>query len=231
MQQNLVARNFRLYNKAYKIMITYEKWLNCVFGRSYNQSFASSKINNLDVDTTFKFVYKTLVNSGSELLRFSDKQVGNGLYAMLADSTNIADSLKEPSISAQDRTAAIRAIKILYTDCFEKRARPVLSHLDEPGASAINGICYMLWEVTRINVWGNKGDCEYFSLSLEVLEFALYLKNPACIESALHGLGHMGSFGTNQRVYRIIDNWIKQGLTSRPQLLEYAARAQQGYIL
>ncbi len=212
-------------------MITYEKWLNCVFGRSFNQIFSSSKINNLDADTTFKFVYKTLANSGSELLRFSDKQVNNGLYAMLSDSASIVDSLKEPSISAEDRTAAIRAIKVLYTDCFEKRARPVLSHLDEPGASAINGICYMLWEVTPINVWGNKGDCEYFNLSLEVLEFALYLKNPACIESALHGLGHMSSSGTNQRVYRIIDNWMRQAKTSRPQLLRYAALAQRGYIL
>jgi len=212
-------------------MITYEKWLNCVFGRSFNRRSSSSKIDSLDADTTVKFFYKTLVHSGSELLRFSDKQVNNGLYAMLSADASIIYALKEPSISAQDRTAAIRAIKVLYTDCFEKRARPVLSHFDEPGASSINGICYMLWDVTPINVWGNKGDCEYFNLSLEVLEFALYLKNPACIESALHGLGHMGSFGANQRVYRIIDNWIRQGLTSRPQLLEYAARAQCGYIL
>lgn len=110
---------------------------------------------------------------------------------MFSSSANIIYVLKEPSISAQARTAAIRAIKILYTDCFEKRARPVLSHLDEPGASSINSICYMSRDVTPINTWGNKGDCEYFELSLEVLEFALHLKNPACKESALHGLGHM----------------------------------------
>lgn len=212
-------------------MLTYEKWLNCVFGRSVNQALSSSRLDELDADTTFNFFYTTLVHSGSELLRFSDKQVYNGLYSMFGEGPNIVYALKEPSLSAQARTAAIRAIKILYTDCFEKRARPVLSHLDERGASSINSICYMLWEVTPIRAWGNKGDCEYFDLSLEVLEFALYLKNPACIESALHGLGHMGSFGTNQRIYRIINDWMRQAQTSRPQLLQYAALAQRGYIL
>jgi len=212
-------------------MLTYEKWLNCIFGRSINQPFFTSKIDNLDADTNFKFFYETLVNSGSELLRFSDKQVNNGLYLMFSSSQGIVFVLKEPSVPAQDRTAAIRAIKILYTDCFEKRARPVLSHLNEPRASPINSICYMLWDVTSINTWGNKGDCEYFDLCLEVLEFALHLENPACIESALHGLGHMGSFGTNRRIYKIIDNWIKSSPTNYSQLLKYAVLAQRGYIL
>ena len=119
----------------------------------------------------------------------------------------------------------------LFTCLFEKRARPVLSHIDELKASAINSICYMLWDVTPISSWGNKGDCEDFKLALEVLEFALYLKNPACIESALHGLGHMSSCGTNQRVYRIIDDWIKQAQTSCFEVLKYAVLAQKGRIL
>lgn len=212
-------------------MLTYENWLNCVFGRSVNQRFSPSKIDNLDADTTFKFFYRTLVHSGSKLLRFSDKQVNNGLYLMFSSSANIVYALKEPCVSAQNRTAAIRAIKILYTNCFEKRARSVLIYLDKPGASPINSICYMLWHITPINTWGNKGDCEYFDLCLEVLEFALYLKNLACIESALHGLGHMGSFGTNRRIYTIIDNWIRFPPISYPQLLQYAVLAQRGYIL
>lgn len=176
-------------------MLTYEKWLNCVFGRSANQGFPSSR---LDADTTVEFIHRTLVNSGSDLLRFSDKQVSNGLSLIFNNSiSDIVFTLKESTVSAQARTAAIRAIKILYTDCFEKRARPVLSHIDEPGASSINSICYMLWDVTPITSWRNKADCEYVELALEVLEFALYLKNPACIESSLHGLGHMSSCGTN----------------------------------
>lgn len=210
-------------------MLTYEKWLNCVFGRSTNQSFSSSK---LDAGTTVKFIHTTLVNSGSDLSRFSDKQVNNGLNLIFNNSSSdIIFALKEPTVSAQVRTAAIRAIKILYINCFEKRARPVLSHLDESGTSPINSICYMLWNVTPISGWGNKGDCKYFELALEVLEFVLYLKNPACIESALHGLGHMSGCGTNQQVYRIIDNWIKQARTSRAELQNYALLAQQGYIL
>ena len=228
---NAPLRHLLLIQKVAQLMLTYQKWLNCVFGSSVNQAFSSSKLDKLDAETICKYFYTTLLNSGSDLLRFSDKQVNNGLYLMFGERANIVDALKEPSISAQARTAAIRAIKILYTDCFDLRSRPVLSHLDERGASSINSICYMLWDVTPITVWGNKGDCEYFDLSLEVLEFALYLKNPACIESALHGLGHMGSCGTNQRVTRIIDNWIRQTQISHPQLLEYAVRAQQGYIL
>ena len=206
-------------------MLTYEKWLNCVFGRAANQHVSYSKF---DAPTTVEYIHRTLVHSGSDLLRFSDKQVRNGIEGIFHESiSNIIYSLKEPTVPAEARTAAIRAIKILYTDCFEKRAKPVLGHLDEPGTSPINSICYMFWEVTPISVWGNKGDCEYFELTLEVLEFALYLKNPACIESALHGLGHIH----NKRVYKIIDDWIKQAKTTRSDLLRYAAQAQIGYIL
>lgn len=208
-------------------MLTYEKWLNCVFGRSANQHVSYS---NFDAPTTVEYIHRTLVYSGSDLLRFSDKQVNNGIEAIFNNSiSSIIFTLKEPTVPAEARTAAIRAIKILYTDCFEKRAKPVLGNKDEPGASPINSVCYMLWDVTPISSWGNKGDCEYFELTLEVLEESLYLKNPACIESALHGLGHMAIH--NKRVYKIIGDWIKQSQTCRSELLQYAARAQIGYIL
>jgi hypothetical protein len=208
-------------------MLTYEKWLNCIFGRSANQEVPESKF---DAPTTVEYIHRTFVHSGSDLLRFSDKQVKNGINAIFNNSfSNIIFTLKEPTVPGEARTAAIRAIKILYTDCFEKRARPVLGHLDEPGASPINSVCYMLWDTNPMSSWGNKGDCEYFELILEVLEFALYLKNPACVESALHGLGHMAIH--NKRVYKIIGDWIKPARTNRSALLRYAAQAQLGDIL
>lgn len=99
--------------------------------------------------------------------RFLDKQVNNRLNLIFNNSSSdVIFVLKEPTVSAQVRTAAIRAIKIL-----------------------------------------------------------------SCTESALYGLGHMSACGTNQQVYRIIENWIKQARTSRAEWQNYAVLAQQSYIL
>lgn len=82
----------------------------------------------------------------------------------------------------------------------------------------------MVWDVTPLEAWKHIAGCEYFSLVLEVLELALYLQNPACIEIALHGLGHLGA-GSNQHVHTIINNWAKRFFSVCRELLTYAEDA------
>lgn len=129
-------------------MLTYEKWLNSIFGSSVERVTGPSW--QVDSKTLVELIYMTLLRSSSDLLRFSDKQVNNGLNVIFNNSySDIVFALQDPTVSFEARAEAVRAIKMLYSDCFDKRARPALSHLDEKG-SPLNQICYMLWDVTPI---------------------------------------------------------------------------------
>jgi hypothetical protein len=67
---------------------------------------------------------------------------------------------------------------------------------------------------------------------LKVLEYALRLNNPACLESALHGLGHLQVYAPD-RVQSIIQNLIVRYATQAkhlPELLLYVDNASSGCV-
>jgi hypothetical protein len=63
---------------------------------------------------------------------------------------------------------------------------------------------------------------------LDVMEAVLRLPNPACKESALHGLGHM--VGHSDRALEIIDRFLADSADLDPALLDYARAARTGCI-
>ncbi|MEM8805448.1 MAG: hypothetical protein AAGF01_05415 [Cyanobacteria bacterium P01_G01_bin.38] len=202
-------------------MISYETWLNRIFGRSVNSLWDPSI--EADAPTIVRFIARTFYDCKSDLQQFSDKQVGHGLHLLLIEGALLAN-LK--AVPFEDSAIAIRGIKVLYRDCFALRTRPVLSHLDEPGGNALNGVCYLLWEDCPLRVWGK----DFFELSMEVLECALSVPHVACVESALHGLGHLGG-GSNQRVQDLIEDWLPQQANLRSELRRYAEQAKHGRVL
>lgn len=200
-------------------MIQYDQWLNRVFGRNLHQEGPRF---DTDATTIVEFIETTLRCSGTDLLRFSDKQVNNGLNMIFNPSySSIVFALRDSAVPVPIRTAAVLSIKDLYVQCFTKRVSPT---------SPLNGICFMLWDVSPIGYWGSFAGCEYFDLTLEVLESALYLPNPACVKSALHGLGHIGN-GTALRIHRVIDRWATQATYASPELRAYAHAARSGNLL
>ncbi|PSJ71838.1 hypothetical protein C7N43_37280 [Sphingobacteriales bacterium UPWRP_1] len=62
-----------------------------------------------------------------------------------------------------------------------------------------------------------------------VMEQCLSLSNPACVESGLHGLGHMATFQSNIAV-PIIDKFINNAKKRHNNLMEYAKMARTGMI-
>src|SRR4030095_8363941 len=112
---------------------------------------------------------------------------------------------------------------------FEPRCLPKLSHLDKDRTEPLNGICYMWWEVIT---WGwamDDPDAERLkSKDLDVMEAVLQLPNPACKESALHGLGHMVRH--SGRAFEIIDRLLADSADLDPGLRDYARGARSGCI-
>jgi hypothetical protein len=165
---------------------------------------------------------ETFLRCGVDLARFTDRQVCNGLNYMFNNS--ISDTvylLCQKGVAEELRINAVRQMKHLYRDCFAKRCSSSLCHLSE-SAGPLNGCCYMLWDVSPLTSWQ--------SVVLEVMEDALYVPHDACIESALHGLGHR-YFNDETRVTEIIDRFLNKTKGLRPELREYARKARQGMIL
>ena len=61
------------------------------------------------------------------------------------------------------------------------------------------------------------------------MEYSLYLSNAACVESGLHGLGHLTMEYSESS--KIIERYLKTKPKISWQLLEYANKAVAGNVL
>jgi hypothetical protein len=213
----------------------YREWLSHVFDHPVLEpawffdveapSFGASHQELVDL-LTYSFV-----NCGRDLAAFSDGQVNDGLnYIFNPSCSNIAFALMDAKIAPERRKRGIAAITQVYASCFEQRCAPVLSHIDEPGATPLNRICYMLWDVTPLSYWEGQNEKEaFYDEVLDVLSFGLGCRNIASIESALHGLGHIQPYRKEQ-VASIVRAFIRNNPDMRPDLKHYSENAAIGYV-
>lgn len=173
----------------------------------------------------------TLEQCGQDLAKFSERQVNYGLEYIFNNScSDVVFTLMNDSVPMQLRLRAIEAIKTLYRDCFTSRCAPVLGHLDEPGANPLNQVCYMLWDASPLSYWENRPNREvFYGAVIDVMDKALASTNPACVESALHGLGHLHSYCL-ERVEKVISTYLQRNIFVAPGLQQYAQRAAIGYV-
>lgn len=211
----------------------YDEWISSLFDRDEAKGDWRFDIDYepIDVPETLLCAFIIRLNSKlPELLgRYTDWQLAMGLdYIYNPCCSNYAFSIRDGDAPLKTRLAAIESMKNLYRDCFEIRCRPVLGHLSERG-SEFNDFCYMLWDVTPINYCeGHKNRVAILDAVADVLEFALSMKNIACLESALHGLGHM--VYKFPRAAEIIQSFINKADNIDSRILRYAEAAKTGYI-
>ena len=87
----------------------------------------------------------------------------------------------------------------------------------------------MLWDSSPLGYWSDhKNPEEFYCALIEMHRTVLRLSNPACVESALHGLGHLHSVDPLS-VESAIDEFI--GLGKDQSLIQYALSARGGYVL
>jgi hypothetical protein len=184
-----------------------------------------------EAETNVGFMTLLFTNCDSVLRRFNDDQVGQGFNLIVSMScsehcyTLVGDRAPWPA-----RRAAIRAIYDIYAKCFARRCVLGLGHLGEPGGP-LNWICYMWWDV--FGAWIDPEDHERRSSEVKeyiaVMERCLTLSHPACLEGALHGLGHW-QLNYPELVEPIIDRFLVDQRQQCPELLSYAQRARRGAV-
>jgi len=214
----------------------YVEWLLHVFDHAVTDPHWYFELNAPQFEAsaleTTLLVTCTMENCGRDLAIYSDDQVDQGLNYLFSNacSDNVFSVMSE-DVPIDIRVNAIRSIKRLYADCFEVRCAPVLSHLNELSSSKLNGICYMLWDITPLNYWEARTDKHLaYNAVVDVMEAALGSQNIACLEGALHGLGHTQRY-LPERITSIVERFLASSQNLRPELKAYAENAATGYML
>lgn len=173
-------------------------------------------------------------NCGIDLRSYSDDQVGLGLKYLLDNGcSDLVLRFRDGKTAAEWKAAAIRNLYFVYRDCFENRCKATLGHLSQTGDGALSYICYMLWDISPMGNCSQEAEATSQALLpavLSVMEEALYLSNDACVESALHGLGHI-ALHHPQHAEEIIDRLLSKRTNLRAELVQYAQSARTGRIL
>ncbi len=209
----------------------YEEWLDFYFGRTGDRHAAWSLYWGFSAPPALcaDLFAATLDRSGSDLDAFTDGEVAVGLDALLFGNLgDMPHKLFGTGVTEPQRLAILRSFLPLYRDCLARRSPPVLGHLDEGKGHPLEYPTYMLWDVTPFDAMARKDEARTDVL-LGVLDAALRLPNAACVESALHGLGHW-SGPTRPRAVATIDGWLASRPEVRPELFHYARAARTGCI-
>ena len=218
--------------------LTFEQWLAYVFDHPVGDA-KQAWYWDIDRDwwhedpaDTIQFLTRAFENAAVVFEPYSDAQLNQGLWFIASNAcSNHMFALLDASVPWPARQRCIHSIHKLYEGCFAQRCTPHLSHLDEPGASPLNLVCYMWWDI--IPIYGQPDVPERSELDqeiLEVLESTLQLDSIACRESALHGLGHWQHYYP-QRVGEIIDAFLMKHRVLPKELETYAVNAYTGYVL
>jgi hypothetical protein len=213
---------------------TFEQWIDCIFDHAvadpawYWAPDADTGVEEEDVNVAY--LTRLFTESAGVLRRFDNAQVNQGLNLIVnASCSDHAFSIVGGRAPWPDRQRAIRAIFDIYADCFASRCADALSHRDEPD-NPLNYICYMWWDV--FPAWADPNDSAEAAEAdeyLAVMQRCLTLSHHACLEGALHGLGHWHSIFP-QRVEQIVDRFLRERNDLRPELVLYARRARDGGV-
>jgi len=212
--------------------LDFDAWLDFMFGRPARSEFYpffDEREEVWDPAPAVAVDYLTrLYETPAPLLHdYSDRQIGGGLWLLASEESHALYSREVP-VEARERCVA--ALYRLYADLFDPRCAPALGHLDEPGAGALNAACYMWWDILPFVAATDDPDKDRLDArAIDVLEKVLRLANPACQESALHGLGHLVRH-VRQPLDPIFAAYLERR-DIRPELATYARAARSGCIL
>lgn len=213
----------------------YEAWLKHVFEwpnppNAWDINFERPAFIATEAELVALVTY-TMQRCGTDLAPYSETEVRSGLdYIFNNTLSDVVFALMSDAVPEADRLFAIGSLKTLYTDYFAPRCAPVLSHVDEPGANPLNSICYMLWDVSPLAYWEpRKNKPVFYAAVVDVLESVLTSTNPACVESALHGLGHIRPYFTDC-VVEVVAAYERRNVFVAPGLKQYAQLAKAGRV-
>ena len=165
--------------------------------------------------------------------RFSREQLAQGFwYIASAGASDYMLSLHDESVRWSERKRCIDSIATLFERFFARECSGELGHLQKSNQNYdhLTTTCYMWWDVFSSHYDSTVPHQEDFEEAiLAAMEAILHLPSEACIESALHGLGHEQAIAP-QEVGAIIDRFLRGQPRLSPELRTYALVAREGNV-
>lgn len=211
--------------------LSYEQWIEHVFShevRKYRNAWyfdLGCAAWEGPADVTVDFLTRLFEDPEPALAYFSDAQIAQGFHYLIdSGAGGVVMALGDEAVPLAERERCVRSIRSLFARLFAPKCTPHLSHLDEPGAGEINGVCYMWWDIFAA------GGLDLTPAYLAAMEGILDLDSIACRESALHGLGHWAAYDA-RAVEAIVDRFLRRYPGLRAELVTYARSARGGCVL
>jgi hypothetical protein len=215
--------------------LTFDDWVLHMFNHPVTETAWHWDLDadevELEPQQVIAYTTRLFTNARELLTPYTDAQVNQGLWFLIGEGHTPLTVLTDANNPLDERSRCIHAITQVFEQSFLPRCTPHLSHVDEPGASPLNLVCYMWWDIFPLR--GQPKDAsrqEIDAACLSVMETTLQLPSIACQESALHGLGHWGRYYEG-RCQSIISTFMQRHRDLRPQLRTYAESAQKGCVL
>jgi hypothetical protein len=237
----------------------YQRQLDYIFNRPTtepewywgNDSLEEGEVEEENPISSFTFLETLFLNPAHDLKPYSDDQIGLGLnYIFNSSCSNMTHEFLSAPIPFERKIKAINALFALFRDVLNPRTPEILSAFSQAPLSKISYICYMFWDISPLSsaygfsfseakikteakqkLYKNSKleNHNYYAAIANVMEKCLDLSNPACVESGLHGLGHL-AFNHPKIAVPIIDNFLKNSKKHDEMLVHYASMARTGMI-
>jgi len=212
----------------------YQEFVNFLFERNELEGDWRFDINSIEpvlsAEETVDFIQRMLESYESDLSGYSDWQLGLGMTYIFNNSfSDLSFKLRDGPVDIKKRVNAILSLKNFFKECLNKRCLRSLSHLSQEG-NELNGFCYMLWDTTPLAYCERTPQKhEIYTAIADVMKYSLSLDNIACIESGLHGLGHINMYHNDAS--DIVRKFINSQGNIESGLLDYAKSAEYGSVL
>ncbi len=218
----------------------YQRQLNYIFNRPvtepawyWSNDDSEEYVFDETPESAFIFIETLFSNPKNDLSPYSDEQIGLGLnYIFNGACSNLAIDFKAANLPFDRKIKAISALFNVFEAVLNPRCANILSANSQAKLSKIQFICYMFWDICCWSDWKGADETEtkgYYEAIADVMRRCLVLSNLACVESGLHGLGHL-TFSQNNIAVPIIDDFIKNEKKQHNALMEYAKMARTGRI-
>jgi hypothetical protein len=220
-----------------KADLSYEDWIDYVFDRAvpfHGQAWyrhADADWWSPQPEQAIEYLTGLFENPAPLADRFADGQIGQGLWYLIDNGAGAhCRFLIDGSVPIEACVACIESMERLFARLLQPRCAPLLSHPDESAGSELSQVCYMWWDVIPLAASSKpRRPDPIHDACLGVMRDTLRLANPACQESALHGLGHWAG-AYPEFTAATIDAYLAGNPKLRPELVRYAQAARSGCI-
>ncbi|MDZ4755761.1 MAG: hypothetical protein SGJ11_14850 [Phycisphaerae bacterium] len=175
---------------------------------------------------------QTLADARRVLGPLDDASLAAALRLLFEGSlTDIAYLVRDGDMPLNLRLDALRSIEVLYDEVLELRAGDTLQSQATASSSELQQTIFMIWDVSPLTYWPPSGHARAASRCLAETFGAVLgrCRSAACIESALHGLGHLHNSNADA-AKEAISRWMSQRPDVPDELLDYAELAWAGTV-